>query len=123
VVPVPFRELASPEASESSADVRTRVMDARRIQHARFSGEEGVYCNALMSGRLLRTHCAIDANGQQLLRTVMEKLDLSARAHDRILKVARTIADLAGSPRIANEHLAEAINYRSMDRSGWGNKR
>ena len=123
VVPVPFRELAAPEASESSADVRARVMDARRIQQARFSGEEGVYCNALMSGRLLRAHCAIDANGQELLRTVMEKLDLSARAHDRILKVARTIADLAGSKRIANEHLAEAINYRSMDRSGWGNKR
>jgi magnesium chelatase family protein len=123
VVPVPFRELSAAESTETSAEVRQRVMAARTIQHERFVSDEGVYCNALMSGRLLRRHCAIDTNGQNLLRTVMERLDLSARAHDRILKVARTIADLAGSEKIETEHLAEAINYRSMDRSGWGLKR
>lgn len=120
VVPVPFRELNAAEVAESSDTVRARVMNVRELQLERFAGDPGVHCNAMMTSRLIRRHCTIDSSGQQLLRTVMERLDLSARAYDRILKVARTIADMDGSSHIRNEHLAEAINYRSMDRANWG---
>jgi magnesium chelatase family protein len=119
VTPVPFNDLTNRRKSESSADVRTRVLRAREIQSHRFAKHDGIYCNAQMQAGLLREICLIDEAGQQLLRTAMEKLGLSARAYDRILKVARTIADLEESPEISTNHLAEAIQYRSLDRESW----
>jgi magnesium chelatase family protein len=118
VTPVAFSELSSERAQEKSADVRARVMKARQAQEERYSGER-MHCNAQMSSQQLRKICRIDATGQALLQQAMERLGLSARAYDRILKVARTIADLAASPDIRTEHLAEAIQYRSLDREGW----
>jgi magnesium chelatase family protein len=119
VTPVGFNELTDRKPAEPSAAVRERVVKARLIQLKRFEGMEGMYCNAQMNASLLREVCSIDAAGQQLLRTAMEKLGLSARAYDRILKVARTIADLDNSARIESQHLAEAIQYRSLDRENW----
>ncbi len=119
VTPVPFSELSSTKMSENSSDVRERVMKARDIQAKRFEGNEGVYCNAQMSSKQLKEICVISSVGQNLLKTAMDRLNLSARAYDRILKVSRTIADLAGSEEIKPEHLAEAIQYRSLDREGW----
>lgn len=118
VTPVAFSELSSERPQEKSADVRVRVMKARQVQEERYLGEP-MYCNAQMSSQQLRKICRIDATGQALLQKAMERLGLSARAYDRILKVARTIADLAASPDIRTEHLAEAIQYRSLDREGW----
>ncbi len=118
VTPVAFSELSSERAQENSADVRERVMRARKLQEDRYVGER-MHCNAQMSSQQLRKICRIDAAGQALLQKAMERLGLSARAYDRILKVARTIADLAASPDIRTEHLAEAIQYRSLDREGW----
>jgi magnesium chelatase family protein len=120
VVPVPFRELNTQQMAENSKSIRERVMNARRIQSLRYIDEPGLHCNAMMSSKHLRRYCRIDDAGQQLMKAAMERLDLSARAYDRILKVARTIADLDASVDIRNEHLAEAINYRSMDRANWG---
>lgn len=120
VVPVPFRELNTQQMAENSKSIRERVMNARRIQSLRYIDEPGLHCNAMMSSKHLRRYCRIDDAGQQLMKAAMERLDLSARAYDRILKVARTIADLDASQDIRNEHLAEAINYRSMDRANWG---
>ncbi len=119
VTPVPFNDLTNRRKAESSADVRARVLCAREIQSRRFAKHDGIYCNAQMQAGLLREICQIDEAGQQLLRTAMEKLGLSARAYDRILKVARTIADLEESPEISTNHLAEAIQYRSLDRESW----
>jgi magnesium chelatase family protein len=119
VTPVPFKELSATRVSETSVDIRKRVMDAREVQKTRFEQEEGTYCNAQMSAKQLRNYCQIDEAGKQLLNTAMERLGLSARAYDRILKVSRTIADLAGQPSIEADHLAEAIQYRSLDREGW----
>ena len=96
-----------------------RVIVAREIQDERFKEVKDVYSNAHMSSRMVREICEIDKAGTTLLKTAMERLQLSARAYDRILKVARTVADLAGSDAIKMEHLAEAINYRSLDREGW----
>lgn len=120
VTPVPFGELSSQRTSENSDAVRERVIRAREIQEKRFDGQEGIYCNAQMSSKLLKEICVINPIGQNLLKTAMDRLNLSARAYDRILKVSRTIADLAGSEEIRPEHLAEAIQYRSLDREGWG---
>lgn len=120
VTPVSFNELSSERTSEHSDVVRERVMKAREIQEKRFGENEGIYSNAQMSSKLLKEICAINNIGQTLLKTAMDKLNLSARAYDRILKVARTIADLDGSEAIKPEHLAEAIQYRSLDREGWG---
>jgi magnesium chelatase family protein len=120
VVPVPFRELSNEYKSEKSEDIRLRVMEARKIQESRYKESKGIYCNAQMSSRQLRQICKIDETGQTLLKNAMEKLNLSARAYDRILKVARTIADLDNSDNIKTEHLAEAIQYRSLDRENWG---
>lgn len=119
VTPVPFNELADERVSERSLKVRERVVKARAVQQGRFSGEEGIYCNAQMSTKHLRTVCKLDEGGAQLLKTAMDKLGLSARAYDRILKVARTIADLDDSKDILPPHIAEAIQYRSLDREGW----
>lgn len=119
VTPVAFNELSSLAVQESSASIRERVMKAREIQAVRFESMEGVYSNAQISSKMLPHYCSISTAGQNLLKTAMEKLNLSARAYDRILKVARTIADLASSEEIKTEHLAEAIQYRSLDREGW----
>lgn len=119
VTPVPFSELSKAENSENSAVIRERVIAAREIQAERYKTNEGVYANAQMSSKLLKEICVISQAGQNLLKAAMDKLNLSARAYDRILKVSRTIADLAQSPDIKAEHLAEAIQYRSLDREGW----
>lgn len=120
VTPVPFSELSgSGTSGDTSAQVRDRVIAARAIQETRFEPHQGIYCNAQMGSRLLKQVCQINTVGANLLKTAMERLNLSARAYDRILKVARTIADLAASPDIRAEHLAEAIQYRSLDRQGW----
>ena len=119
VTPVPFSELTSSRLSEKSESVRERVVKAREIQEKRFKDVNGVYANAQMGSKLLRSVCSIPEEGIQLMKNAMEKLGLSARAYDRILKVSRTIADLAGSDDIKSEHLAEAIQYRSLDREGW----
>lgn len=119
VVPVPFDKLAEAPPAESSANVRERVVKARDIQAERFIEWKGVYCNAQMTSKLIRKFCVLDAAGMALLKNAMERLGLSARAYDRILKVSRTIADLEGSPAIKPEHVAEAIQYRSLDRDTW----
>lgn len=120
VVPVPFRELSDARPSEKSEIVRSRVIEARQIQEKRFKGMPGIYCNAQMSVKILRTVCHLDDASNLLLKNAMEKLGLSARAFDRILKVSRTIADIDKQPNIRAEHLAEAIQYRSLDRDNWG---
>ncbi|HOZ83415.1 MAG: YifB family Mg chelatase-like AAA ATPase [Bacteroidia bacterium] len=119
VTPVSFSELSKKRVSEKSEDIRKRVVEARVIQEERYKEQEGVYCNAQMSSKMLHDICRISDEGNQLLKTAMEKLGLSARAYDRILKVSRTIADLAASADIKTEHLAEAIHFRSLDREGW----
>jgi len=119
VTPVPFSELTSTRTTEQSGSVRERVMKARELQTIRFANEPGVYSNAMMGSNLLKRICVITPVGQNLLKTAMDRLNLSARAYDRILKVSRTIADLAGTEDIRPEHLAEAIQYRSLDREGW----
>ncbi|MCK5029679.1 MAG: YifB family Mg chelatase-like AAA ATPase [Bacteroidales bacterium] len=121
VVPVSYDELSEIKPAESSNDIRDRVITARKRQSQRFKEKEQIYCNAQMSSKLIREHCEIDSAGKTLLKKAMEKLGLSARAYDRILKVSRTIADLEGKENIQSYHLAEAIQYRSLDRSGWGN--
>ena len=118
VTPVAFDELAEERNSESSADVRERVIQARKVQEARYVDQD-IHCNAQIASRQLRELCRIDEAGQALLKKAMERLGLSARAYDRILKVARTIADMDSSERISTQHLAEAIQYRSLDREGW----
>jgi magnesium chelatase family protein len=119
VTPVAFSELSSVKKSEKSENIRERVIKARDRQAERFKDNPGIYCNAQMSSKKLKEICIISQAGSNLLRVAMEKLNLSARAYDRILKVSRTIADLAGSDDIKVEHLAEAIQYRSLDREGW----
>ena len=118
VTPVAFTELSSERETERSEAVRERVVRARNVQEQRYKGK-GMHANAQITTQQLRRYCRIDANGQALLQKAMERLGLSARAYDRILKVARTIADLAESTDIRTEHLAEAIQYRSLDREGW----
>ena len=120
VVPVAFRELTDARPGEKSEFVRERVVKARKIQEERFQEFSGIHCNAMMTSKMLRTYCVISEAGMTMLKTAMEKLGLSARAYDRILKVSRTIADLESSPDIKTEHLAEAIHYRSLDRDSWG---
>jgi magnesium chelatase family protein len=119
VTPVPFRELTEKRSGEKSDEIRKRVVNARDIQAQRFLLEPGVYCNAQMGSKLLHSVCELTDEGRALLKTAMERLGLSARAYDRILKVSRTIADLDASENIRTEHLAEAIQYRSLDREGW----
>jgi magnesium chelatase family protein len=119
VTPVPFSELSSIKPMEYSKDIRERVMVARETQAERYKDSPGVYCNAQMSSKMLKEICVINTVGANLLKTAMEKLNLSARAYDRILKVSRTIADISQSADIKPEHLAEAIQYRSLDREGW----
>lgn len=120
VQPVPYEQLSDTRRGESSAAIRERVVRARKIQEERFRPYPGIHANAQMTPQLLQQYCVLDAPSQETLRNAMHRLGLSARAYDRILKVARTIADLEGSERIQSGHLAEAINYRSLDRDSWG---
>ncbi|WP_118950513.1 YifB family Mg chelatase-like AAA ATPase [Taibaiella helva] len=119
VTPVAFTELSSQRQAETSAAIRERVVKARNRQATRFKAHPGIYCNAVMGSKLLKEICVLDYAGSNLLKTAMERLNLSARAYDRILKVARTIADLDVSSAIRSTHVAEAIQYRSLDREGW----
>ena len=119
ITPLPFEKMSDARPSEPSAVIRERVVRARRLQEERFSAHPGIHCNARMTSRLLARYARPDEAGLRLLQTAMERLSLSARAYDRILKVARTIADLEGSPSILPSHLAEAIGYRGLDRAGW----
>src|SRR5690606_20716953 len=119
VTPVSFDEMTADRPAESSAQIRERVIKAREIQEERFSNQTAIFSNAMMPAPMVKDVCQINEAGKKLLKTAMERLGLSARAYDRILKVSRTIADLAGSEEIKIEHLAEAIQYRSLDREGW----
>jgi magnesium chelatase family protein len=119
VTPVTFDQMTQTRRTETSATIRERVIKARQIQEARFQPYPEIYSNAMMPPQMVKDICDINAAGKILLKTAMERLGLSARAYDRILKVSRTIADLAESPDIKIEHLAEAIQYRSLDREGW----
>jgi magnesium chelatase family protein len=119
VVPVTFDEMTANRRVESSESIRDRVVRAREIQTQRFNGSKSIYCNAMMPSHMVKKICAVGEAGNAMLKTAMERIGLSARAYDRILKVSRTIADLAGSEKIESEHLAEAIQYRSLDRDGW----
>lgn len=119
IVPVPFEKLAEKRDAEKSELIRERVMKARHIQEKRFNDVDGVYCNAQMSSKLQRIFAVPDKAGAELLKNAMQRLNLSARAYDRILKVSRTIADLDASENILSHHIAEAINYRNLDREGW----
>lgn len=119
IVPVPFEKISDSTPAERSADICKRVVKAREIQLHRFKNRKGVFCNAQMSGKMLREFASPNADGLKLLQTAMSRLNLSARAYDRILKVSRTIADLDGCEQIQPPHLAEAINYRNLDRENW----
>lgn len=119
VVPVSFDQMTTQRKNETSDEIRARVVKARAMQSERFNGQKNIYCNAMMPANMVKQICEINDAGRTLLKTAMERLGLSARAYDRILKVSRTIADLAGTPEIKIEHLAEAIQYRSLDREGW----
>jgi len=114
---VPYEQLRDTQPGETSAAMRERVLRAREIQNERFRQSKTVHCNAMMSTKMVRQYCALDAESDKLLEFSMNKLGLSARAYDRILKVARTIADLEGSMNIGKQHLLEAISYRSLDRN------
>jgi len=116
---VKFREITSERVGESSAHIRERVIAARRRQHARFAGRAQVSCNARMTTRDLKQHCALDERSLELLKFAMADMKLSARAYDRILKVARTISDLAGLKRIGADQISEAVQFRSLDRQLW----
>ena len=120
IVPVPFEKISDSRPGESSSSIRERVIKARKIQQIRFTDHPGVHCNAQMESKLIHLYAQPDAQGLNLLRNAMSRLNLSARAYDRILKVARTIADLEGSEHIKTNHLAEAISYRNLDRESWG---
>lgn len=119
VTPVPFEKLSDNAKAESSVQIRERVTKAREIQSARFEQFENVHYNAQMNTKQIREYCALDEASLQLLKTAMERLNLSARAYDRILKVSRTIADLDAAEKVGAQHIAEAIQYRSLDRDGW----
>jgi magnesium chelatase family protein len=119
VTPVPFEKLSDEKNGESSIEIRKRVTKARELQTKRFEGSDVVHYNAQMNTKHIRKHCKLDEESMQLLKIAMERLNLSARAYDRILKVARTIADLEGVSSIDKTHISEAIQYRSLDREGW----
>ena len=116
---VTYADLASLPSGDTSAHIRARVNAARDIQRRRFA-EDGIFCNAQMNSKLLRKHCQLDAPSQAQMQNAIDKLGYSARVFDRILKVARTIADLEGLPGITSEHISEAIQYRTLDRKYWG---
>lgn len=119
IVPVPFDKISDQRQGEPSTAIRERVIKARQIQEQRYAAHPGIYCNAQMTSKLLALYAQPDENGLRLLKNAMDRLNLSARAYDRILKVARTIADLEDSERVLSHHLAEAIGYRNLDRENW----
>ena len=120
VTPVEFSQMNSSQLEESSETIRRRVVRAREVQLKRFDGIDGVHTNSMMNSKMIREYCPLSSASSSLLERAMTRLNLSARAYDRIIKVARTIADIAGADNIAPEHIAEAINYRSLDRESWG---
>ena len=122
ITPVPFKDISKASPGEPSANIRERVIAARAIQTERYRDYKDIHCNAQMSERMIHEFAEPDDAGIDLLRTAMERLSLSARAYSRILKVARTIADLAASPSVQPEHLAEAISYRNLDRGDWAER-
>jgi len=122
VVPVPFKDMSKIRPSETSQAVRERVIKAREIQQKRFAEYEGIYSNSQMTSKMMQKFCTVDEAGSALLKTAIERMGLSARAYDRILKVSRTIADLDAAENILPFHLAEAIQYRSLDKDSWGVK-
>ena len=122
ITPVPFKEISKAAPGEPSAAIRERVIRARQIQEARFREHPGIHCNAQMTERLIHQYAEPNEAGIQMLRLAMERLSLSARAYSRILKVARTIADLAGSEKVESMHIAEAIGYRNLDRGDWAER-
>ena len=119
VTPVPFEKLSEERKGEGSVAIRERVTKARELQTDRFSDLEHVHYNAQMNTKQIREYCKLDDASKKLLKNAMERLNLSARAYDRILKVARTIADLEPTTEVNGNHIAEAIQYRSLDREGW----
>jgi magnesium chelatase family protein len=119
VVPVPFEKLSDMSKGETSEQIRERVINARKIQTDRFLDSKNIHCNAMMTTQQQKKFCRLDGTGESVLKEAMQRLGLSARAYDRILKVARTIADLEASTNIQWQHIAEAIQYRSLDRDGW----
>ena len=123
ILPLSFEEISKAAPGEPSCVIRERVMNARNIQVQRFAAIPGVHCNAQMSEKHLKEYCALDTESSELLRMAMERLQLSARAYSRILKVARTIADLEVAESIQSHHVAEAIGYRNLDRSDWAERR
>ena len=122
IMPVPFEDISKAAPGEPSSAIRERVIKARAIQAERFRPYEGIHCNAQMTERMIHLFAEPDANGMNILRTAMDRFALSARAYSRILKVARTIADLDGSERVEVHHLAEAIGYRMLDRGDWAER-
>lgn len=122
ITPVPFKDISCARPGEPSSAIRERVIKARHIQEERFKNIHGIYCNAQMTERMIHQFAEPDEAGINLLRVAMERLNLSARAYNRILKVARTIADLEGSENVLSNHLAEAISYRNLDRSDWAER-
>lgn len=122
ISPVPFDEISKTAEGEHSADIRERVIKARKIQEERYKDSKLIHCNAQMTEKMLSQYALLDEAGLRMLRTAMARLNLSARAYNRILKVARTIADLDASANIEMKHLAEAINYRSLDRGDWAER-
>ncbi len=120
VTPVAITEMTRERVEESSETIRERVIKAREVQSRRFSGIEGVYTNSMMNSKMLREYCPLNPTARKMLEMAMERLNLSARAYDRIIKVARTIADLAGEESISAAHISEAISFRSLDREQWG---
>jgi magnesium chelatase family protein len=120
ILPVPFDKLSSQQTGESSATIRARVIKARNIQAERYKNEPQIHCNAQITSRLMRQYCALTDDCMAIIEQAMTHYGMSARAYDRILRVARTIADLDGSPDIAARHLREAIGYRNLDRANWG---
>ena len=117
---VKHETLLRPHVAETSAEIRARIIKARQIQHERFASKRKVRCNAQMSAKDLKTFVPLDTDSEGLLRMALSELNLSARAYDRILKVSRTIADLAGAEKVDATHLSEAIQYRTLDRQVWG---
>jgi magnesium chelatase family protein len=120
ILPVPFEKLSSLEQGECSASIRERVVRARAIQAERYKNEPGIHCNAQITSKLMRQYCVLSDECMKIVKQAMDRYDMSARAYDRILRVARTIADLDGSADILPAHMREAVGYRNLDRSSWG---
>jgi len=120
ILPLSFEEVSRTEVEEPSSAIRERVLKARQIQEQRYANEPNVHCNAQMTPPLMRKYCGLDDKAVAMLKKAMTKLNLSARAYDRILRVSRTIADYDGEENVLSTHIAEAIGYRNLDRSSWG---